>query len=227
MPKVIKKRIGKKVGKEEDIKESIGDIREKFKQKQKTLVYSLIIFIVFISSIASVVIYKKVTTSKALESEAEGYALFYADKVTAPSMLPGERFKKALEAFKRSYTTKEKPVVLFYIANCYYELGNLDETIKNLKDLTSRFPDSLITPLAYYKMAIAYQKKNDLDDALNALRSLYSIKNSPLQDLALMESGKILELQGKNEDAKKMYQELIKSFPKSPLANEATKKIGQ
>jgi TolA-binding protein len=70
-------------------------------------------------------------------------------------------------------------------------------------------------------MATAYVKKGELDNALNTLKSLLSIKDSSLHDMALLESGKILELMGKKDDAKNKYNEMINKFPKSPLLNEA------
>lgn len=44
MPKAIKKRTEKKIHKEGDISETVVDIREKLKERQRTLVYSLLVF---------------------------------------------------------------------------------------------------------------------------------------------------------------------------------------
>jgi TolA-binding protein len=76
-------------------------------------------------------------------------------------------------------------------------------------------------------MAMTYVKKGDMENALNSLKNLSSIKNSPLQDVALMESGKILDHIGKKEEAKSKYKELINNFPKSALANEAKVRLGE
>ena len=117
--------------------------------------------------------------------------------------------------------------MLLYIANCHYELGGYDEAIKTLKELTNRFPDSGIASIAYYKTATAYVKKGDTDNALNALKQIVSVKDSALQDMALLETGKILELSGKTEDAMNKYKELINKFPKSALINEAKARMGE
>ena len=74
-------------------------------------------------------------------------------------------------------------------------------------------------------MAEAYLKKGDSAAALKTLKDLASIKDGVFHDMALMESGKILESQGKKEESKAMYKELISKFPNSALAAEAKTKV--
>ncbi|MDP3259163.1 MAG: hypothetical protein Q8M34_01060, partial [Thermodesulfovibrionales bacterium] len=54
---------------------------------------------------------------------------------------------------------------------------------------------------------------------------LYNYKTGTYKDLSLIESGKILEAQGKAEEAKKKYEELVKDFPQSAFAEEAKARI--
>ncbi len=226
MPKIIKRRAEKKGRTEEDIRDTVIDIRERLKERQRTLVYIAIVFVVVTLSVSGLFIYKKTSANRAMELELDGYRLFYGD-YQAQAVPPAERYKKALEKFKGSYEAKKRPNMLLYIANCRYELGDYDEAVKTLKELTNQFSDSRIVPIAYYKMAMTYVKKGDLDNALNALKQIISVKDSALQDMALLETGKILELSGKTEDAKNKYKELINKFPKSALINEAKVRMGE
>jgi tetratricopeptide (TPR) repeat protein len=227
MPKAIKRRIEKKViAAEEDLRETVVDIRQRLKERQRTLVYAVTVFIVLAISIGGFAVYKKTSLNKALETEIEGYRLFHGD-YQARIMPPSERYKQALEMFKKSYATRKRPDVLLYIANCQYELGNYDEAIKTLKELNNQFSDTKVISLSYYKMAMSYVKKGDMDNALASLKNILNIKDIPLQDLALLETGKILELSGKTEDAKNKYRELINKFPKSALLNEAKARLGE
>ncbi len=225
MPKVIKKRAEKKAHKEENISETVVDIRKKIKERQRTLVFSLIAFGAVLLLAGAFFIYNKTTTSKARELEYEGYKAFYGTG-QAQTISPQERYKSALEKFKGSYAAKKNPVVLLYIANSYYELGNYDEAVKTLQDLTKRYSDPKVVSLAYYKMAMAYESKNDMPSALDALNKLAGIKDSPLQDMALMESAHVLEVMGKAEEAKDKYKELVSKFPKSALADKAKARLG-
>jgi tetratricopeptide (TPR) repeat protein len=250
MPKPIKKRIEKKTTPEEGLKETVEDLKVRLKQRQRILVYSLIIFSALTVAVVSFVLYNKATANRASDLELEGYRLFHGDYATQ-SVSPEDRYKKALKMFQDSYEKKKKPHVLLYIAYCYYELGKYDESIKTLKELNNQFSDPQIISLSYYKMAMTYVKKGDMENALNSLKNLSSIKNSPLpdmfhswwfitllknlssiknsplQDVALMESGKILDHIGKKEEAKSKYKELINNFPKSALANEAKVRLGE
>ncbi|HSB51321.1 MAG TPA: tetratricopeptide repeat protein [Dissulfurispiraceae bacterium] len=226
MPRVIKKRVDTKEGREEDLKETIGDIRERLKEKQRLLIYALVVFVLITASVGGFIVYSRVSLSKAAELEAEAYKVFYGEAGTPPAA-SADRYKKALQLFKESYGQKRTAPVLLYIANCYYELGNYDDTIRTLKDFQNQFSDPELVPLSYMKMAMAFLKKNESDNALTTLKSLYSIKNSALQDVALMESAKILESQGKSEEARNTYQELVNKFPQSPLAGEVKKKLGE
>lgn len=224
MPKAIKKRSDKKSHSDDTLQETVVDIREKIKERQRTYIYYLLIFAAVVITVSGFFIYNRITTSKAQELELEGYKLLYGNAGVQPAPSP-DKHKNALEKFKASYAARKNPVTLLHIANSYYELGNYDETIKTLKDLIGQYSDPKIAPVAYYKMATAYLKKNDTTNALNTLNSLLSIKDSALQDMALMESGKILESMGKTDEAKSKYKELISKFPKSALADEAKAKM--
>ncbi|MEW6739048.1 MAG: tetratricopeptide repeat protein [Nitrospirota bacterium] len=227
MPKAIKRRTEKRgIATEEDLRETVVDIRQRLKERQRTLVYAVTVFIVLALSIGGFAVYKKTSSNKALELELEGYRLFHGD-YQASLIPPAERYKQALEMFKKSYATRKRPDVLLYIANCQYELGNYDEAIKTLKELNNQFSDPKVISLSYYKMAMAYVKKGDMDNALASLKNILNIKDIPLQDMALLETGKILELSGKTEDAKNKYRELINKFPKSALLNEAKTRLGE
>ncbi|HEX8948132.1 MAG TPA: tetratricopeptide repeat protein, partial [Dissulfurispiraceae bacterium] len=118
------------------------------------------------------------------------------------------------------------PEALLNIANCYYALGNYDEAIKSLDEFVRQFSDPNLVSLAYHKKAMAYMKKGDTNNALGALDSLAKLKGGSLQDVALLESGEMLESMGKPEDAKNKYKELVSKFPNSALAAQAKAKLG-
>ena len=225
MPKAIKKRVSGKAHGDDNIGETVADIRKKFQERQSTLVYALLIFGLIVITVGAFVAYNRASAGKAVDMEYEGYKIFSGATAT-PYVSPADRYKSALEKFKASYDAKKNPPALLNMANCYYELGNLDEALKALKELTAQYSDPKITSLAYYKMAMTYIRKGDLNSALNTFGIISSIKDAPLQDMALFESGKTLESMGKTDEAKNKYKELINKFPKSPLVNEANSRLG-
>ena len=224
MPKAIKKRAVKKSDREDNLSETVVDIRERIKERQRTLVYSLIAFGVVLAAVAAFFIYNRTTTGKAQELAFEGDKLLYSDAQASPAS--PDRYKSALEKFKQSYSAKKTPEALLNIANCYYALGNYDEAIKSLDEFVRQFSDPNMVSLAYHKKAMAYMKKGDTNNALGTLDSLAKLKGGSLQDVALLESGEMLESMGKPEDAKSKYKELISKFPNSTLAAQAKAKLG-
>ncbi|MEW5746106.1 MAG: tetratricopeptide repeat protein [Nitrospirota bacterium] len=225
MPRPIKKYVKKSDYEETDIRETVEDIRERLKGQQRTLIYALLAFGIVVIAVGGFYIYHSVSTSRAEELRYEGYKLFHG-MTQAPFAAPAERYKSALEKFKESYATRKNPATLLYIANSHYELGNYDEAITTLKELTARYSDPRIMPLATYKLGMTYLKKGDVNNALTTFNNLAAIKDSPFQDMALLESGKILESMGKTEEAKAKYQELVNKFPRSAAVSEAKARLG-
>lgn len=226
MPKTIKKRI-EQTDEPRDVQETIDDIKTRLAQRQKTLAYSLIALAVVASLAAGVFFYQKMTTDEAIELEAQGTALYFGSPGQKSQLPPAERYAKALDAFTQSYDKKARPTALLYMANCYYEIGKYDDTLTSLKRLIEKFPDSPVAGLAYLKMGDTYLKKKETDNALNAYKTLYTLKSAPLQDLAMVESARLLEIQGKTDDSKALYKEMITRFPKSAFLREAKKAVGE
>jgi tetratricopeptide (TPR) repeat protein len=170
--------------------------------------------------------YDYTSKKKAKALEYDAYKIYHNLYQTQP--LPSnERYKKALDIFKKSYETRKSPSVLLYIAACYYDLGNYDEAIRTLKDFTQKYKnDEDFIPLGYEKLAMTYERKGDTKEALKTLEALYNLKGDIHKDLALIESAKLLEREGKTDEAMKKYKELSEKFPTSPFTDEAKAKLG-
>jgi len=227
MPKPIKKKIVKKTATESEVKGLLFKLKESLMENRTVFITSTLIFISAIAAITGFLIYNNTMRDKAEKFEYEAYKVYFGLYQKQP-MLKEERYKRALDIFKKAYDTKKSPVTLFYIANCYFELERYDEAVNTLKELNQRFPDDeRFVPLSYYKMAMISLKRGNSDEALKSLDILYNYKTGAYKDLSLIESGKILETMGRIEEAKKKYEELTKNFPQSPFIEEAKSKIGE
>ncbi|KAF0144069.1 MAG: hypothetical protein FD156_2113 [Nitrospirae bacterium] len=227
MPKPIKRKVVKKTASEMEVKGAISRLRESAVKKKSSVMAAAGAILIVAGAIAGFFIYSSTTKNKAEKLEYEAYKMYYGLYQAQP-VAGEEQYKKSLEMFKKAYDTKKSPVSLFYIANCYYELGRYDEALNTLRELNQKFPDDeRFVPLSYYKMAMASLKKGSNEEALKYLDILYRYKTGTYKDLSLIESGKILEAMGKADDAKKKYEELTKNFPQSPFAEEAQIKAGE
>ena len=228
MPKAIKKRTSKKIaGTEEDVRDRLVGLKDTLQERKKTVLKYGVIVLVALIAIAGFLFYDYSSKKKARTLAYEAYKV-YENLYQAQPLSREERYRKALDIFKKSYDARKSPTVLLYIAGCYYELGNYDEAIKTLKDFTQRYSnEDKLVPLAYEKLAMVYEKKGDNKEAMKALEALYNLKGYIYKDLALIESARLLEREGKTDEAMKKYNELSEKFPNSPFIDEAKTKLGQ
>lgn len=227
MPKPIKKKVVKKTTPEIEVKGIISRLKENARKKKGVFMATIGTIVISAAVITGFFIYNNTLKNEAEKLEYEAYKIYYGLYQKQP-ITKEEQYKKAAYMFKKAYDTKKSPVSLFYIANCYYEMGKYEDALNTLKELNQRFPDDeRFVPLSYCKMAMVSLKKGSNDEALKFLDILYKYKSGTYKDLSLMESGKILEAMGKAEDANKKYEELTKNFSGSPFIEEAEAKIGK
>lgn len=226
MPRPIKKRISKKLtlDTEAEVKEKFASFRDTLRERQRSAIIYGSVIAVMILFVAGFFIYSYNSRQQAKELEYQAYKTYYSTFPQGANQT--EKFTRALDLFNKAYDTSKSPTSLFYIANCYYELGRYDEAIKTLKDFTEKYSsDKQMAPLAYQKMAIVSSVKGDVNGALKALDALYNLKSDIYKDFSLIESAKLLEKEGKTDEAKKKYDDLVKKFPNSPFAEEAKAKL--
>ena len=228
MPKQIKKRVHKKnLDTETDVKDKLTTFVEDIKEKQKRFAIYGVVVLLIIIGIVSFFIHSSNQQKNARQLEYDAYKIYYNEYLKS-QLTDQERYEQALDIFKKSYNTKKTPRALLYIASCYYELGKYDDALKTLEDFSKRYADEHeMIPLAYVKMAQAYRQKGDPDEALKTLDAFSHFKSDLYKDYALMESGRILEKEGKLEEAKDKFKEITARFPDSPFFKEAEAKGGK
>ncbi len=228
MPRVIKKKNRKKAaGAETEVVGKLTDIKEQLKTKQRAVLTYGIIALVIVAAAAGISSYRYSEGQKSRQLAYEAYKAYYNEYQKQPAS-GQEHFQKALDLFKQSYQKKRSARVLFYIAASESELGKYDDALKSLNELIRDYPsDKDIIPLAYQKIADIQIRKGDKDAALKTLNTLYMSAGNIYKDLALVESARILESEGKKEEALAKYKELVEKFKDSPYLAEAEAKIGE
>ena len=226
MPKPIKKKAPKKkTASEDEVKEKLTDLRDTLQQRQKDFIKYIVIALAIIVIIGGYMIFSRQAGSKADRLRQEAYTVYHSPDRTGQAAT-GEKYQRALELFKESYDTRKSPVTLLYIAASYDQLGKDKEALETLKNFVDKYSqEETLLPLAYQKMASVYKKQGKLNEALETFNTLSSHQGDIYKDLALMESGKILEQMGKPDEAQKKYQELATTYPNSPFIEEALSKL--
>lgn len=226
MPRVIKKKTKKKnVGVETEVADRLFGIKDRLKEKQKTVVSYGIAAAAALAIIAGFTFYQYSEAENARRLEYEAYKVYYNEYQKQP-LSNQDRYQKAVDLFQQAYNKKKSARLLLYIASAQMELGKYDDALKGLDQLTKNYSgDKDITPLAYQKIADIQLKKGNKAEALKALDALYKSGGSIYKDLALIESARVMENEGKKEEALAKYKELTDKFKDSPFFAEAQAKI--
>jgi predicted negative regulator of RcsB-dependent stress response len=228
MPRVIKKKTKKKnVGVETEVVDRLSGIKDQLKEKQKAVLTYGAAIAVAIVAVAGFFFYQYSEGEKARQLEYEAYKVYFNEYQKQP-ISAQEGYQKALNLFQQAYNKKKSARLLLYIASANAELGKYDDALRGLDQLAKNYSsDNDVLPLAYQKMADIQLKKGNKADALKALDTLYKANGTIYKDLALIESARILESEGKKEEALAKYRELMDKFKASPFIGEAAAKLAE
>lgn len=229
MPKAIKKKSPHKkdVETEIQVKDSFEGIKKVFEKKQKSLVAYGLITLSAAVIIGGIAVYRFSANDKAQQLEYEAYKTYYGMYQKSP-LAAQDKAQKALEVFQQAYEKKKSPRVLLFIADAYTELAKYDDALKMLDEFTKRFVrEEALIPLAYQKMVALQLKKGNKDEALKTLDRISNASGDLLKDFALIQQARMLEQDGKKDEAIVKYKEFVEKFPQSPYAEEAKTKFGE
>lgn len=209
------------------VRDSLEGFKKVLEKKQKTLAAYGLIAISAAVVIGGIAVYRFSANDKAQRFEYEAYKTYYNMYQKSPLADP-DKAQKALELFRQAYEKKKSPRVLLFIADAYAELSKYDEALKELDEFTKRFVrEEALIPLAYQKMAVLQLKKGNKDEALKTLDRISSASGDMLKDFALIQKARILEQDGKKDEASAKYKELTDKYPQSPYIEEAKSKLGE
>lgn len=226
MPRIIKKKIRKKTVKTEvEVKDRLSDFMESLQARQKAVMTYGIISVLVILAVAALFFYNYRTAKQARQIEYEAYKLYH-NEYQGATLSREEQLQQALDLFQKAYDKKSSPRILLYMADTLYELGRTEDAITKLDGLIKKNQsEEDMVSLAYQKLASIHLEQGSTDKALNALDTLYNLRNPVFKDYALIESARILEKQGNIEEAQAKYKTLTEVFPDSPFSGEAWEKM--
>ncbi|MHB8882892.1 MAG: tetratricopeptide repeat protein [Thermodesulfovibrionales bacterium] len=226
MPKAIKKRL-KHTEVETEVQDRISDIKKLMREKQKAVIMYGAVAGIAVAVVVGLLFYKYTTDEKARQLEYEAYKIYHNEYQTTP-LSKQEQFSTAAALFQQAYAKSKSPRLLLYLASCNAALERYPEATTTL-DLffKNHSGDKGLLPLAYRQAAGIQLKTGNKAAALQNLDALYKLSGDLFKDVALIESARILEDDGKKEEAAAKYRELTEKFKDSPFFNEATAKLGE
>lgn len=122
--------------------------------------------------------------------------------------------------------TKSANLSHYYAGICYLKKGEFQNALDQLSDFSSG--DEVVGPMAIGAMGDAYMELNNADKAISYyLKAADKRKNDLTTPLFLMKAGMAYELQGKNEDALKIYQRVKTEFGRTNEGRDIDKYIAR
>jgi predicted negative regulator of RcsB-dependent stress response len=182
---------------------------------------------VFVAVAVGLLFYKYTSDEKARQLEYEAYKIYHNEYQKTP-LAKQEQFRKASDLFNQAYSKNKSPRLLLYIAGCYSEAEKYQDALKTLDIFfKNHSSEKNLLPLGYKQAASLHLKMGNKAEALKTLDSLYKLQGDIFKDLALIETARILEDDGKKDEATAKYKELTEKFKDSPFFEEAKVKLGE
>ncbi len=225
MPKPIKRKVVKKAITQEEIKNSYDRIKDYIEQNYKRLLIYAGVVILVILVISVGLLYRRYTYNKAKALTYSAYKAFY-NLYQDENMTEEERIISAINDFKKAYNYRKSAINLYYMANGYFAIANIEEAEKTLQKIINEFPgENEVVSFSHYRLYKMYKERGDEENALNSLKALYSLRSQFYKDVALIKWADILLKKGEKEEAKKKLKELTMNYPSSPYFNDAVLKL--
>ncbi len=132
-------------------------------------------------------------------------------------------YQKVISAYPK---TKTASVASFYTGNAYVDIKDYDRGIESYKKaLSSVSIDEALRGMIHLRMGYVYLNKNEKELALKEFGEVEKSKAPQNQDFASFEIARIYEDQGKKTEALNQYESLVKNYPSSPLAADASARV--
>lgn len=166
------------------------------------------------------------------EAEEEPRHLFdqamgYFRGMLTSTGVAGQDLQRAAATFhvvvERFPSSRVAPFAQFYAGVAAAEMRDYATAIRDHEEFLRRFAGhSELMPFVYQQLGYAHLGRGEPAEALKAFQHILSMDRALTKDQAYEEIGRIYIRTGQREAALKTYQELIKGFPDSPLATEAS-----
>jgi outer membrane protein assembly factor BamD (BamD/ComL family) len=194
-----------------------------------SLIVGFVLLLLMGGGIWGVFWYDAQNASKAQELEREATLHLFARQANDPQKA-ATNLKEAIALYKRVVEeyprTPTAPLAQFSLGNAFLQSNDLDSAIETYTRFISAYGSNVsLLGLVQQKLGYAYLLKGDLDQATKTYLAIREIPGAMNRDYALFEAAKLEENRSRPDEAVKHYQELIKTYPNSPLTSEAAMRV--
>jgi len=195
-------------------------------QNRASVLIGLLVAVLAIAAVAGALWYESRQDAAAEDLYREATRL-YLDRPVDSLAKANEHLQQAIEKFRQVINQYPRshgaPLALFQLGNALVQHKELKDGIEAYnKYVTTYGTNKMMLGLVYQRMAYAHLLNNDQDAAVKAFTMVVTLPGTLNKDQVLFELGKLEEAVSRPEGALAHYQDLVKIFPNSPFAGEAT-----
>lgn len=138
-----------------------------------------------------------------------------------------ETLVKQLEEVRQQFPDSDAAhSARYYIADAQFQLGNYDAAISNYEGyLASAQQGSPLKVLALEGLGYSYEEKKDYAKAADAFARMKQEAGESYKDRAAYHQARMLELEGKKEEAAAAFQQIKVDFKDSPVTRAAIDRL--
>jgi tetratricopeptide (TPR) repeat protein len=154
---------------------------------------------------------------------------FYLDR-PADHAKADENLKQAIALFKQATEqyadAPGAPLLLFKYGNALVQANDLKGAAEAYQRFITKFgSNKVLLGMVYQRLGYVHLLNRDSEQAIKAFSSLLDVPGALNKDQGMFELGKIEEARSRPEGALARYQDLMKTYPNSPFAGEASVRI--
>ena len=189
------------------MEESLNQSEAFFLKYKKAIIGAVIAIVVIIAGVILYTTYvsgpKEINASTAIAKGQEYFAAADFEKALNGDSASFKGFVKLADEYS---STAAGNLANLYAGLCYAKLDKWEDAVKFLENYDGS-DDQMISPAAEGALGNAYAHLNQLDKAVSHLKkAAEKADNNSLSPTFLIQAGEILESQGKNDEALKLYQ---------------------
>jgi outer membrane protein assembly factor BamD (BamD/ComL family) len=197
----------------------------RLQEYRRPLLVGAAVVLLAVAVVGGVLWFDRQAAQKAQELERE--AMLHVLAAASNPQKAEASLKQAIATFRQIVDqyprTPTAPLALFQAGNALVQTNDLGGAIEAYQRFIALYGSNPgFAGLVQQRLAYAYLLKGDRDQAVKALTGILELPGALNRDQALFELARLEESRSRPEGALAHFQELIKTYPNSPFASEAT-----
>jgi tetratricopeptide (TPR) repeat protein len=201
----------------------------KVEEHRRAVLGGVVLVIAAAATVVAAVYYDHLQSEQATDLYRQA-TQFYLTRPAADPQKADENLKKAIGLYRQVVDqyprTATGHLATYELGNALTQANDLAGAIEVYRKYLGTYQDNqTLRALVHQRLAFAYLLNGDRDQAAQQFAKVLEVPGALNKDQALFELGKMEEAQSRPEGALARYQDLMKSYPRSPFAAEAEVRI--